>query len=189
MKYLKKIIILTLVLRYTTMGECEYKDDVIKLLNALVNILAIVKHFQNKIKEWLAEQGLSTPTEDQILDVVRKNYDLTLKLQDSLDQYERYECGSGWQVPAFGCHSTGSAGGVYCFPLDEEVPHGIVLALHWCYPSDLVLPEEMPCAAKLSVEGTLVGADWPSAVPGQPGTDTGQEVQHIPFVAAGSEYI
>lgn len=72
------------------MPECEYKDDVIKLLNALVNILAIVKHFQNKIKEWLAEQGLSTPTEEQILDVVRKNYDLTLKLQDSLDQYERY---------------------------------------------------------------------------------------------------
>lgn len=78
------------VLRYTTMPDCEYKDDVIKLLNALVNILAIVKHFQNKIKEWLAEQGLSTPTEEQILDVVRKNYDLTLKLQDSLDQYERY---------------------------------------------------------------------------------------------------
>ncbi|ALC45859.1 CG8379 [Drosophila busckii] len=79
-----------MVLRYTTMPECEHKDDVIKLLNALVNILAIVKHFQNKIKEWLAEQGLSTPTEEQILDVVRKNYDLTLKLQDSLDQYERY---------------------------------------------------------------------------------------------------
>ncbi|XP_030373871.1 armadillo-like helical domain-containing protein 3 [Scaptodrosophila lebanonensis] len=79
-----------MVLRYTTIPECEHKDDVIKLLNALVNILAIVKHFQNKIKEWLAEQGLSTPTEEQILDVVRKNYDLTLKLQDSLDQYERY---------------------------------------------------------------------------------------------------
>lgn len=68
------------------MPDCEYKDDVIKLLNALVNILAIVKHFQNKIKEWLAEQGLSTPTEEQILEVVRKNYDLTLKLQDSLDR-------------------------------------------------------------------------------------------------------
>uniref|UniRef100_A0A1A9WGZ5 DUF1741 domain-containing protein n=1 Tax=Glossina brevipalpis TaxID=37001 RepID=A0A1A9WGZ5_9MUSC len=79
-----------MVLRYTTMPDCEYKDDVIKLLNALVNILAIVKHFQNKIKEWLAEQGLSTPTEEQILDVVRKNYDLTLKLQDSLDHYDRY---------------------------------------------------------------------------------------------------
>ena len=72
------------------MSECEYKEDVIKLLNSLVNILAIIKHFQIKIKEWLASQSLSTPTEEQILEVVRKNYDLTLKLQDSLDQYERY---------------------------------------------------------------------------------------------------
>uniref|UniRef100_A0A0K8TR82 Armadillo-like helical domain-containing protein n=1 Tax=Tabanus bromius TaxID=304241 RepID=A0A0K8TR82_TABBR len=79
-----------MVLRYTTMADCEYKEDVLKLMSSLVNILAIIKHFQNKIKEWLAEQGLSTPTEEQILDVVRKNYDLTLKLQDSLDQYERY---------------------------------------------------------------------------------------------------
>lgn len=62
----------------------------LKLLNSLVNILAIVKHFQNKIKDWLTCQGLSTPTEEQVLEVVRKNYDLTLKLQDSLDQYERY---------------------------------------------------------------------------------------------------
>lgn len=79
-----------LVLRYTTVSDCEYKEDVLKLLNSLVNILAIIKHFQIKIKEWLASQNLSTPTEDQILDVVRKNYDLTLKLQDSLDHYERY---------------------------------------------------------------------------------------------------
>lgn len=48
------------------------------------------QHFQNKIKDWLACQGLSTPTEEQVLDVVRQNYDLTLKLQDSLDHYERY---------------------------------------------------------------------------------------------------
>lgn len=72
------------------MSDCEYKDDVLKLMSSLVNILAIVKHFQNKIKDWLACQGLSTPTEEQVLDVVRKNYDLTLKLQDSLDHYERY---------------------------------------------------------------------------------------------------
>lgn len=68
----------------------QYKEDVLKLLNSLVNILTIIKHFQIKIKEWLASQSLSTPTEDQILEVVRKNYDLTLKLQDSLDQYDRY---------------------------------------------------------------------------------------------------
>lgn len=72
------------------MSDCEYKEDVLKLMNSLVNILAIVKHFQNKIKDWLAGQGLSTPTEEQVLEVVRKNYDLTLKLQDSLDHYERY---------------------------------------------------------------------------------------------------
>lgn len=52
---------------------------------------AIINHFSPKIEQWLANQNLSTPTEDQILEVVRKNYDsLTLKLQDSLDQYERY---------------------------------------------------------------------------------------------------
>lgn len=72
------------------MSECEYKEDVLKLLNSLVNILAIIKHFQIKIKEWLELNHISTPSEEQILDVVRKNYDLTLKLQDSLDQYERY---------------------------------------------------------------------------------------------------
>lgn len=72
------------------MPDCEYKEDVLKLLNSLVNILAIIKHFQIKIKEWLASQSISTPTEEQILEVVRKNYDLTLKLQDSLDHYERY---------------------------------------------------------------------------------------------------
>lgn len=72
------------------MADCEYKEDVLKLLNSLVNILTIIKHFQIKIKEWLVSQSLSTPTEDQILDVVRKNYDLTLKLQDNLDQFERY---------------------------------------------------------------------------------------------------
>lgn len=72
------------------MTDCEYKEDVLKLLNSLVNILAIIKHFQIKIKEWLAKKSLSTPSEQQILSVVRENYDLTLKLQENLDSYERY---------------------------------------------------------------------------------------------------
>ncbi|XP_055588593.1 armadillo-like helical domain-containing protein 3 [Uranotaenia lowii] len=79
-----------MVLRYTSMEECEYKEDVFKLLNSLVNILAIIKHFQIKIKEWLSAESLSTPTEEQILNQIQKNYDLTLKLQDSLDFFERY---------------------------------------------------------------------------------------------------
>lgn len=73
------------------MTDCEYKDDVLKLLSSLVNIQAIIKHFQIKIKEWLASKSLSTPSEEQILNVVRENYDLTLKLQENLDSYERYD--------------------------------------------------------------------------------------------------
>ena len=39
----------------------------------------------------MAKEQLSTPTEEQILDVVRDNYDsLTLKLQEGLDQYDNY---------------------------------------------------------------------------------------------------
>lgn len=57
----------------------------------MYNIRAIIKHFNPKIEQWLLSANLSTPSEDQILEVVKKNYDsLTLKLQDSLDQYERY---------------------------------------------------------------------------------------------------
>ncbi|XP_053684606.1 armadillo-like helical domain-containing protein 3 isoform X2 [Sabethes cyaneus] len=43
-----------------------------------------------KIKEWLSSESLSTPTEEQILVQIQKNYDLSLKLQDSLDFFERY---------------------------------------------------------------------------------------------------
>ena len=77
-------------LRHTA-GDSEFRDDALKLNNILTNIKAIVKHFTPKIDQWLASQSLSTPSEDQILEVVRKNYDsLTLKLQESLDQYDRY---------------------------------------------------------------------------------------------------
>ena len=53
-----------------------------KVTHSLVNIRAITAHFNPKIEAWLMAQQLSTPTEDQILDVVKSNYDsLTLKLQ------------------------------------------------------------------------------------------------------------
>ncbi|XP_046386239.1 armadillo-like helical domain-containing protein 3 [Ischnura elegans] len=80
----------SMALRYSTQ-DGEYKESALKLANSLVNVRAIINHFSPKIGAWLLNQGLSTPTEDQILEVVRSNYDsLTLKLQDSLDQYERY---------------------------------------------------------------------------------------------------
>lgn len=72
------------------MTDTEHKDDVLKLLNSLVNILSIIKHFQIKIKEWLAVKNLTSPSEEQVLSIVRENYDLTLKVIENLDAYERY---------------------------------------------------------------------------------------------------
>ncbi|WAR21170.1 ARMD3-like protein [Mya arenaria] len=63
----------SMALRYTT-SEGEHKESAARLINHLVNIRAIVNHFTPKV-----------------LEVVKASYDtLTLKLQDSLDQYERY---------------------------------------------------------------------------------------------------
>ncbi|KAF7270657.1 hypothetical protein GWI33_016378 [Rhynchophorus ferrugineus] len=80
----------SMALRYS-MGEGDFKEDALKLNNALFNVRAIIKHFNPKIEQWLANANLSTPSEEQILDIVKKNYDsLTLKLQDLLDHYDRY---------------------------------------------------------------------------------------------------
>ncbi|XP_078588857.1 armadillo-like helical domain-containing protein 3 isoform X1 [Branchiostoma floridae x Branchiostoma japonicum] len=80
----------SMALRHAT-NHGEHKDSATRLTNALVNIRAIVNHFTPKIDSWSAANHLSSLTEDQVLEVVRSNYDtLTLKLQESLDQYERY---------------------------------------------------------------------------------------------------
>jgi len=79
-----------MALRYTT-TEGKWKESAVRLTNTLVNVRAIVNHFTPKVDSWAASQQLSTLDENQVLEVVRSNYDsLTLKLQDNLDQYERY---------------------------------------------------------------------------------------------------
>lgn len=80
-----------MALRYSTAESYEHKEHASKLMNSLVNMRDIVNHFPPKIAAWLASESLSTPTEQQIMDIIIKNYDtLGLKLQDNLDQYERY---------------------------------------------------------------------------------------------------
>ncbi|XP_066581485.1 armadillo-like helical domain-containing protein 3 [Prorops nasuta] len=80
-----------MALRYSTNESCEYKEHALKLTNALVNMRDIANHFPPKITAWLHKESLSTPTEEQILAIIIQNYDsLPLKLQDNLDQYERY---------------------------------------------------------------------------------------------------
>lgn len=50
-----------------------------------------MNHFRPKVDSWAKVNHLSSLTEEQVLEVVRSNYDsLTLKLHDTLDHYERY---------------------------------------------------------------------------------------------------
>ncbi|XP_003741198.1 armadillo-like helical domain-containing protein 3 [Galendromus occidentalis] len=81
-------------LRYAS-GDSEkttqWRESAARLASHLVNIRAIVNHFNPKINSWATANGLASLTEAQVLEVVRGNYDsLTLKLHDNLDQFERY---------------------------------------------------------------------------------------------------
>lgn len=69
----------------------EYKDVSSRLANAMVNVLAIIRHFNPKIEQYTKENNMASLTEDEVLEIVKGNYDnLTLKLQHSLDHFERY---------------------------------------------------------------------------------------------------
>ncbi|CAK8690244.1 unnamed protein product [Clavelina lepadiformis] len=79
----------SIVMRY--INHAEYKDFSTRLNNALVNIRAIIHHFRPKIDKYSKDNNIATLTEEEVLGVVRDNYDsLTLRLQDNLDHYERY---------------------------------------------------------------------------------------------------
>uniref|UniRef100_A0A673GSX0 UPF0668 protein C10orf76 homolog n=1 Tax=Sinocyclocheilus rhinocerous TaxID=307959 RepID=A0A673GSX0_9TELE len=79
-----------MVLRVST-NAGQWKEPASKVTQALVNVRAIINHFNPKIESYAAVNHISQLSEDQVLEVVRSNYDtLTLKLQDGLDQFERY---------------------------------------------------------------------------------------------------
>ncbi|KAL2089840.1 hypothetical protein ACEWY4_014528 [Coilia grayii] len=79
-----------MVLRVST-NAGQWKEPASKVTHALINVRAIINHFSPKIESYAAVNHISQLSEDQVLDVVRSNYDtLTLKLQDGLDQFERY---------------------------------------------------------------------------------------------------
>ncbi|XP_015744456.1 UPF0668 protein C10orf76 homolog [Python bivittatus] len=80
----------SMVLRLSS-NAGQWKEPASKVTHALVNIRAIINHFNPKIESYAAVNHISQLSEEQVLEVVRSNYDtLTLKLQDGLDQYERY---------------------------------------------------------------------------------------------------
>uniref|UniRef100_A0A667XJ51 Armadillo like helical domain containing 3 n=1 Tax=Myripristis murdjan TaxID=586833 RepID=A0A667XJ51_9TELE len=79
-----------MVLRVST-NTGQWKEPASKVTHALLNVRAIINHFNPKIESYAAVNHISQLSEEQVLEVVRSNYDtLTLKLQDGLDQFERY---------------------------------------------------------------------------------------------------
>eukprot|EP00048_Salpingoeca_helianthica_P018162 m.241064 g.241064 ORF g.241064 m.241064 type:complete len:657 (-) comp23915_c0_seq1:59-2029(-) len=62
-----------------------------RLAASLVNIRAITCHFAPKVDAWVHEHHGAVITPEQVLIIVRDNYDtLTLKLQDNIEYFEPY---------------------------------------------------------------------------------------------------
>jgi len=77
-------------LRYSS-SDCEWKSTATRLVNSLVNLKAIINHFKPKIDSWTSVHNATSLTEEQVLSVIRGNYDtLTLKLIESLESYQKY---------------------------------------------------------------------------------------------------
>lgn len=73
------------------MESSVYKEASQKIVPALINIRAIINHFNPKIDSWSSQNEVESLTEQDVLEVVRDNYDsLVLKLQEGLDVYDSY---------------------------------------------------------------------------------------------------
>lgn len=69
-----------------------FKESATKLTHSLINVKAIIAHFNAKIEAYSNQNQIVTLAEEQVLEVVRNNYDsLTLKIQDNIDQFEPYD--------------------------------------------------------------------------------------------------
>ena len=84
------------------MDGAPCKDHATRLASSLINVKSIIGHFNGKIEAWSVTNQMSSLTEDQVLEVVRNNYDsLTLILQDGLDQYENYSSDKMHEITFF----------------------------------------------------------------------------------------
>lgn len=72
---------------FMTLAQKQLSDSLVFFLTCR----AVVNHFKPKVESWASVNHLSSLTEEQVLEVVKTNYDtLTLKVHDNLDQFERY---------------------------------------------------------------------------------------------------
>jgi hypothetical protein len=72
-------------------AHSEFHSSASQLAGNLVNVRSISAHFHPRINAWSASHHVTSITPEQVLEVVRSNYDtLTLKLQDNLDHFDKY---------------------------------------------------------------------------------------------------
>jgi len=66
-----------LALRYTT-TDGQWKESAIRLTNVMVNVHAIISHFNPKIESWTTTRNLSSLTEQQVSFSVSESLSLSL---------------------------------------------------------------------------------------------------------------
>lgn len=80
-----------LAVRYLSSESSPFKSVAGRIISSLANIKAIINHFNPKIDSWKSRHDIETLTENDVLEIVKDNYDsLTLKLFEGLDSYENY---------------------------------------------------------------------------------------------------
>ncbi|GAM23000.1 hypothetical protein SAMD00019534_061750, partial [Acytostelium subglobosum LB1] len=69
----------------------QMEDPTGQLMNHLLNIKTITQHFNGIIQTWTTEHPEVSLVSEQVIKLIKENYDtLKLKLQENLDQYERF---------------------------------------------------------------------------------------------------
>nr|CAH8855876.1 unnamed protein product [Trichobilharzia regenti] len=80
-------------LQHSTSSVTEVKEIASSVVLQLSTLRAIVNHFNAKIAAFSTSNNLTSLTENQVLEIVRENYDsLTLRFLEDLDTIEEYEC-------------------------------------------------------------------------------------------------
>ena len=79
-------------LGHITKEDDKHRESATRLMTSMINIKAIIAHFNAKIDEYSSQNQIVSLSEEQVLEVVKQNFDsLTLRLQDQLDTFESYD--------------------------------------------------------------------------------------------------
>ncbi|CAH8546598.1 unnamed protein product [Heterobilharzia americana] len=80
-------------LQHSTSSVTEVKEIASTVVLQLSTLRAIVNHFNAKISAFSTLNNVTSLTENQVLEIVRENYDsLTLRYLENLDIVEEYMC-------------------------------------------------------------------------------------------------